>query len=339
MKLRNHSGRTRRLSLTGYWELVLGEWRHAQPMHIVTEKDPHTGALFARNPYCAKVPEPDRRSAAVSEPSARVTGNRTEFIGRNGSLAARRRCAAGLSGEDGRGARSVRGALRPRSSSPDGQEREIVFLLGASRDADEARRLRQRTSARRRRGRRLEAVWEHWNRTARARSTSRRPIRRSTCSPTAGWSTRRSPAGSGAAAAITSPAAPTVSATSLQDTMALLHASPWLAREQILLLRGTPVPRGGRPALVASADGTRRAHALLRRLSLAAVRHLPLRQATGDTGVLDEQRAVPRGPAPSIPEEDACYDLPQRSERNGDSLRALRARHHTGCASACTACR
>ncbi len=51
VKLRNHSGRPRLLSLTGYWELVLGEWRHANLMHIVTETDPHSGALFARNAY------------------------------------------------------------------------------------------------------------------------------------------------------------------------------------------------------------------------------------------------------------------------------------------------
>ena len=29
LKLRNDSGRSRRLSVTGYWELVLGEWRHS----------------------------------------------------------------------------------------------------------------------------------------------------------------------------------------------------------------------------------------------------------------------------------------------------------------------
>ncbi len=51
VKLRNHSRRPRRLSLTGYWELVLGEWRHTNQMHIVTETDPHNGALFARNAY------------------------------------------------------------------------------------------------------------------------------------------------------------------------------------------------------------------------------------------------------------------------------------------------
>ena len=48
LKLRNNSGRNRRLSATGYFELVLGETRHAQ---TVTELDPTTGALLARNTY------------------------------------------------------------------------------------------------------------------------------------------------------------------------------------------------------------------------------------------------------------------------------------------------
>ena len=79
VKLRNQSGRSRRLSLTGYWELVLGEWRHANLMHIVTEKDPDTGALFARNPYSRH--SPGRIVfAQVSEPRRTVTGNRAEFI-------------------------------------------------------------------------------------------------------------------------------------------------------------------------------------------------------------------------------------------------------------------
>ena len=82
VKLHNHSGRPRRLSLTGYWELVLGEWRHANLMHIVTETDPHSGALFARNAYgreCAdrvvfaQVSEPERRSPETVRNSLVVT--------------------------------------------------------------------------------------------------------------------------------------------------------------------------------------------------------------------------------------------------------------------------
>jgi len=91
VKLRNDSKRTRRLSLTGYWELVLGESRHANMMHIVTETDPRSGALFARNAYgreCAnRVVFAHAAGVDFNGLGRTVTGNRTEFIGRNGSLA------------------------------------------------------------------------------------------------------------------------------------------------------------------------------------------------------------------------------------------------------------
>ena len=38
-KLKNNSDRRRRLSVTGYWEWVLGELRAKNAMHVVTEID------------------------------------------------------------------------------------------------------------------------------------------------------------------------------------------------------------------------------------------------------------------------------------------------------------
>ena len=84
-KVRNDSGRARRLSATGYVEWVLGELRPKSAMHVVTEVDPGTGALFARNPYNTEFP--DRIAFFdVNEPARTVTGDRTEFLGRNGTL-------------------------------------------------------------------------------------------------------------------------------------------------------------------------------------------------------------------------------------------------------------
>ena len=40
LKIANHSGRPRRLSITSYWEWVLGELRNKTLMHVVTELDP-----------------------------------------------------------------------------------------------------------------------------------------------------------------------------------------------------------------------------------------------------------------------------------------------------------
>ena len=43
LKMRNTSGRSVRLSLTGFVEWVLGEQRSRNMMHVVTELDPGTG--------------------------------------------------------------------------------------------------------------------------------------------------------------------------------------------------------------------------------------------------------------------------------------------------------
>jgi cellobiose phosphorylase len=51
LKVRNELERPRRLSATGYAEWVLGDLRPKSSMHVITEMDPNSGALFARNPY------------------------------------------------------------------------------------------------------------------------------------------------------------------------------------------------------------------------------------------------------------------------------------------------
>jgi cyclic beta-1,2-glucan synthetase len=55
LKIRNISARTRRLSVTAYVEWVLGTSRERSAPFIVTEIDPETGALFARNPWNSRV--------------------------------------------------------------------------------------------------------------------------------------------------------------------------------------------------------------------------------------------------------------------------------------------
>jgi cyclic beta-1,2-glucan synthetase len=98
LTLTNRSGRRRRLTLTGYAEWILGPPRPGQRLHVVTELDAETGAVMARNPYnqefAARV-----AFAAASRPLASASGDRLEFLGRNGTPerpAALKR--AGLSG-------------------------------------------------------------------------------------------------------------------------------------------------------------------------------------------------------------------------------------------------
>ena len=128
LKLRNTSDRTRRLSATCCAEWVLAEMRPKSLMHVVTEFDPKTGSLFARNPYNSEFPG---RVAFldVNESQRTITGDRTEFFGRNGTTAKPAAMSrTRLSGKVGPGLDPC-GAIRSEFEMAPRQEREIVFFL------------------------------------------------------------------------------------------------------------------------------------------------------------------------------------------------------------------
>ena len=167
LKVRNKSGRLRRLSATGYIEWVLGELRPKSLMHVITEIDLNSGALLARNAYNEEFGE---RVAFfdvddVDGATCSFSGDRTEFIGRNGTL--RNPAAMSLPRLSCR----VGAALDPCAAIQvpfelaDGQEREIIFRLGAGRNDDDARQLveRFRGSAAARGA--LEEVTNYWKHT------------------------------------------------------------------------------------------------------------------------------------------------------------------------------
>ena len=317
IKLHNHSGRRRLLSLTGYWELVLGEWRHVNLMHIVTERDPHSGALFACNRYgreCAgRVVFAHVSNEGVSEQERTFTGNRTEFIGRNGSLvspAAMRHRR--LSGKTGAGLDPC-AALQTRFELAEGEEREIVFVFGAARNTDQARHFIQQYGGPVAARQALESVWEYWNHTLGA-------VNVETPDPALnvlanGWLVyqtlscrlwgRSGYYQSGGAYGFRD---------QLQDTMALIHATPWLAREQLIrcaerqFLQGDVQhwwhPPNGQGVRTHFSDD-------YLWLPYAACRYV---QATGDTSVLDESIHFLEG-RELYPEEEAYYDQPQRSPK------------------------
>ena len=83
LTIENRSGRTRRLSVTAYAEWVLGTTRGTNAPHIITEHEPETQALLARNPwntdFAGRVAFLDLGGRQTS-----WTADRTEFLGRNG---------------------------------------------------------------------------------------------------------------------------------------------------------------------------------------------------------------------------------------------------------------
>jgi len=140
-ELRNTSGRARQLSVTAYAEWVLGSSRTASAPFVTTEIDPDTGALFARNPWN---PAFGSRVAFADFGGRQTdwTGDRREFIGRNGTLATPAALAgtAPLSNNVGAGLDPC-GALRTTVKLPPNGTVELVFFLGEAASAEEARNL------------------------------------------------------------------------------------------------------------------------------------------------------------------------------------------------------
>ena len=311
LKLRNLSDRQRQVSVTGYCEWVLGDLRHKSLLHLQTEMDPKSGALLARNPYNTEFAE---RIAFfdVNDATRTFTGDRKEFLGWNGSLshpAALKR--ARLSGKTGAGLDSC-GAVQVVLDLAAGQEREIIFRLGVGRSPSEVQTLLQRFRRADASHAALEGVWEYWKRTLGA-------VQVETPDPSVnvlanGWLLYQTLScrlwgrtgfyQSGGAYGFRD---------QLQDVMALVHAEPGLTREHLLRAAAhqfregdvqhwwhPPAGRGVRTHF--SDDYLWLPYVTCRYVACVA-----------DTGVLDEK--IPFLEArPVKPEEDAYYDLPNRSE-------------------------
>jgi cellobiose phosphorylase len=307
LKVRNESGRPRKLSATGYVEWVLGDLRTKSAMHIVTEIDAASGALFARNAYHSEF---GSRVGFfdVDDASRTLTGDRSEFFGRNGDLACPDAMTrARLSGRLGAGFDPC-GAIQVPFELAVGQERQIIFRLGAGRSREHARELARRLRTPGSARAALEKVHHYWRHTLDA-------VRIETPDPalnvlTNGWLVYQTLAcrfwarsgfyQSGGAYGFRD---------QLQDAMALVHARPEVLRQQLLrsaahqYLEGDvqhwwhpPADRGVR---------TRCSDDYLW-LPLAASRYV---MVTGDAALLSEPVPFITGRALTA-EEESYYDLP-----------------------------
>jgi cellobiose phosphorylase len=314
LRLRNHGAQPARLTATLYVEWVLGVFRAQMAPHVVTAYDAEAAALLAYTSYnvefggCVAF-------LAASEPQVSYTGDRTEFIGRNGDLSAPAGMAArSLSGRAGAGLDPC-GTIRCAVELAPGEERELVFLLGQGADAAEAGRLVERyrdPAAADRAHDEAVAGWRQLLGAAQVRTPD--PALDLLLN---GWLlyqtlvcrvwARSAFYQSGGAYGFRD---------QLQDVMALTHAAPEVARAQILRAAARQFVEGdvqhwwhpptGRGIRTAFSDD-------YLWLPFVAQHYV---ETTGDTAVLDEQLPYLEG-RPLKEGEAEYYDLPTVSARRG----------------------
>lgn len=324
LKVTNVSERARRISATGYVEWVLGDLRPKSAFHVITEIDQHSGALVARNAYN---PEFGTRTAFFDvDDACTLTADRTEFLGRNGSLrapAAMTRIR--LSGKTG-AAMDPCAAIQVNFELEVGEEREIIFKLGVGTDVTDAQNIIQRFRGAPAARHALEKVWQHWAHTLGAIHVETPDQSLNVLAN--GWLLYQTLACRLWARSATYQSGGAFGfRDQLQDVMALVHARPGLIREHLLLCASRQFEEGdvqhwwhppvGRGVRTKCSDD-------YLWLPLATCRYVA---AIGDTGVLDESVPFLRTRALSA-DEESCYDLPERSDQTASlyehCVRAIR---------------
>jgi cellobiose phosphorylase len=325
LKIKNETGRSRRLSATGYVEWVLGDLRTKTAMHVITDVDPESRAIFACNPYNTEFP--NRIALFNTDALTRtITCNRTEFLGRNGTLhdpAVMKR--KHLSGKVGAGLDPC-AAIQVPFDLADGEEKEIVFILGLGRNVDSARKLAHSFRDASAAHEALDSVRQYWKQTLSAvqiktPNTSLNVLAN-------GWLlyqtlvcrlwARTGNYQSGGAFGFRD---------QLQDVMALIHIDSNLTREHLLLCASRQFKEGdvqhwwhpplGRGVRTQCSDD----YLWLPFATCFYVSH------TGDTDILNESIPFIKG-RPLNKEEDSYYDLHSRSQETASlyehCVRAIR---------------
>jgi cellobiose phosphorylase len=356
LTLRNCTRRARRLSVTGYVEWVLGDEPAKTRMHVITELDAGSGAVFARNAYntdfagrtaffdVTNAGKPgaigDLRDgnvvdmagdaaaadgAAAGSAQRSWSGDRLAFVGPNGTLGNPAGMSRpGLSGTVG-AALDPCAAIRIPCGLAAGQTCEIVFRLGAEHSAGAARDLLQRSHGAGAAHEALASVKHYWQRTLGA-------VQVRTPDPSLdvlanGWLVYQVLASRlWARNALYQSSGAFGFRDQLQDVMALVHAAPALVREHLLRSAGRQFPEGdvqhwwhppsGRGVRTHCSDD-------YLWLPLATCRYV---RCTGDTGVLDESLHFIHGSAPKAGEESSygpATGSPEVADLYGHCVRAI----------------
>ena len=325
LRLTNRGGRGRRITVTAYAEWTLGVLREHTQHTVRTAFDGGRGAIFARNSFDPQFAD-WVAFCAVSEPVAGHTGDRREFLGRNGTAAD----PAALRGMPLRGTTGAGidpcAALQFTVDLAPGESREVAVILGAAPSAAEAERLVDELRGAERARAAVERTLDAWERRLSV-------VRVRTPEPSFDVMVNRWSLYQALACRMWGRSALYQSSGAygfrdqLQDTMAFVYAEPAVAREHILRAAARQFvegdvqhwwhPQSGRGVRTRFSDD-------LAWLPYVVDHYV---RVTGDAGVLDAyapflaMRAL-------APHEHEVYDLPQVTDEHGSvyehCLRALR---------------
>ena len=317
LKIRNDSNRRRQLSATGYVTWVLGDLRSKNAMHVVTQLS-QSGGLLAQNYYNSAFGERTGFFEAATNHlgliERSITGDRTEFLGRNGALslpaALKRKRLSGRVGAE----LDPCAAIQVIFELSEGQTREIVFTLGVGKDKNDAENIiqsyRDKTAAQAQ----LALIQQQWKKIL---STVVITTPDASVNLLAnGWLLYQTLSSrlwgrtgyyqSGGAFGFRD---------QLQDVMALSHVAPDLFRAQLLLCAAHQFEEGDvqhwwHPP---SSHGVRtRCSDDYLWLPFALCHYI---ETTGDKAILDEKIALLSG-RPLKPDEESYYELPSVSSES-----------------------
>ena len=310
LRIRNTSKRPRRLTVTAYFEWVLGTSRGAAAPFLLTELDTLTGAVFARNPWDAAFGS-RVAFADLAGRQTQWTADRGEFLGRHGTLEmpAAMTSRIPLAGRAGAGLDPCC-ALRASIALEPGQSAQVVSFLGEAEDAAGARSLLSRY-----RNADLDAVFRavtaHWE--AVLGAVQVKTPDRSLDILLNGWSLYQTLACRiWARSAFYQASGAYGYRDQLQDGMALTVARPDLTREHLLRAGGRQFKEGDvqhwwLPPVTAGATG----QGVRTRISddVVWLAHCVQRyiETTGDTAVLEETIPFLEGRALQPDEHDAFF--------------------------------
>jgi len=312
LKIVNKSGFRRKLSATGFMEIIMGDLRSRTNIHIFSEHDTESNALMIRNTYNSVFADRVTFFKTNGELDS-FTTDRSEFIGRNRNLSDPKAMSRTKFSDRNGACMDPCAVLHVKLDLIEGAEKEIVFLIGNEKNTQAARALIQKFDDIDSVMQSLNNVKEYWKEILGA-VTITTPDNALNIMAN-GWLIYQTLASrifarsgfyqSGGAFGFRD---------QLQDVLALLHTKPGMAREHILLCASRQFSEGDVQHWWHPPEGKGvRTHCSddLLWLPFVVSRYI---MATGDVKILSATSVFLKSRT-LHPEEDSIYDLPVKSKR------------------------